>query len=91
MSKDINNPFLEESSHERTLKLRRNIAAYIRRWPIFLLSILFFLFAAWLYTRYLTPIYQSTKGILVKDRNQNPGTNILLQYIALTSKWSGVN
>lgn len=89
MSKDINNPFLEESSHERTLKLRRNIAAYIRRWPIFLLSILFFLFAAWLYTRYLTPIFQSTIGVLVKDGKQNPGTNILLQDIALTGNLSG--
>ncbi len=89
MSNQIQNPFLEESSHQRTEKLRRNIAAYVRRWPVFLLSILFFLFMAWLYTRYLTPIYQSSIGVLVKDGKQNPGTNILLQDIALTGNLSG--
>ncbi|MDG4949863.1 polysaccharide biosynthesis tyrosine autokinase [Weeksellaceae bacterium KMM 9724] len=89
MNNQLQNPFLEESSHQRTAKLRRDVAAYVRRWPIFLLSILFFLFAAWLYTRYLTPIYQSTISVLVKDGKQNPGTNILLRDIALTGNLSG--
>ena len=89
MSKQIHNPFLEESSHQRTAKLRRNIAAYVRRWPVFVLSILIFLFLAWLYTRYLTPIYQSNIKILVKDAKQNPGTNMLFSDIALTGNLNG--
>ena len=89
MNKDIHNPFIEESSHERTTKLRRNIAAYVRRWPLFLLSILFFLFLALLYTRYLTPIYQTNIKVLVKDAKQNPGTNMLLSDIALTGNLNG--
>ncbi len=89
MNKDIHNPFIEESSHQRTEKLRRNIAAYVRRWPLFLLSILFFLFLAWLYTRYLTPIYQTNVKVLVKDAKQNPGTNMLFSDIALTGNLNG--
>lgn len=89
MNKDIHNPFIEESSHERTAKLRRNIAAYVRRWPLFLLSILFFLFLALLYTRYLTPIYQTNIKVLVKDAKQNPGTNMLFSDIALTGNLNG--
>lgn len=89
MNNQIQNPFLEESSHQRTAKLRRSIAAYVRRWPVFLLSILFFLFMAWLYTRYLTPIYQSNMKVLVRDARMNPGTNILLSDIAMTGNLNG--
>lgn len=85
----LQNPFLEESAHQRTAKLRRNIAAYLRRWPIFVLSVLFFLFLAWLYTRYLTPIYQSEIKVLIKDARQNPGTNMLLSDVALTGNLNG--
>lgn len=75
---NIQNPFLEESSFERTAKLRESIAAYIRRWPIFLISILFFLFVAWLYTRYLTPVYESNIKVLIKDSSKELGANMLL-------------
>ncbi|MDO5655249.1 MAG: polysaccharide biosynthesis tyrosine autokinase [Flavobacteriaceae bacterium] len=85
----LQNPFLEESAHLRTQKLRRNIAAYIRRWPVFLLSILLFLFLAWLYTRYLTPIYQTEIKVLIKDTRQNPGTNMLLSDVAITGSITG--
>lgn len=85
----IQNPFLEESSHQRTAKLRRNIAAYIRRWPIFVLSILFCSFLAWLYTRYLTPIYQSEIKVLINDSKRNPGANLLLSGVAMTGNLNG--
>ena len=87
--KELDNPFIEESSHERTAKLRRNIGAYLRRWPILLLSILFFLFLAWLYTRYLTPQYESFIKILVKDSQKNAGANILLNDVAVAGNLNG--
>lgn len=71
--KQIDNPFIEESSHKRTAKLRRNIGAYLRRWPLFLFSLLLFLFAAWLYTRYLTPIYGSSIKVLIQDSKTSQG------------------
>lgn len=89
MNDQIHNPFIEESAHQRTTKLRRNVATYIRKWPMFLLSILFFLFLAWLYTRYLTPIYQSDIKVLIKDARQNPGTNLLLSDVAFTGNLNG--
>ena len=80
---------INRSNQSESLNLRRMIAAYIRRWPIFLLSALFFLFGAWVYTRYLTPIYQSNIRILVKDAQKNTGTDALLRGVALQTNMNG--
>ncbi|MXV39169.1 polysaccharide biosynthesis tyrosine autokinase [Flavobacteriaceae bacterium Ap0902] len=86
---NIPNPFTEEPAYQRTAKLRRSLAVYLRKWPIFLLSILFFLFLAWLYTRYLTPIYQSNIKVLIKDSQKGAGANVLLSDVAVQGGMNG--
>ncbi|MGI9527953.1 MAG: GumC family protein, partial [Weeksellaceae bacterium] len=54
-----------------------------------LLSILFFLFVAWLYTRYLTPIYQSSIKVLIKDSQKGAGANVLLSDVAVQGGMNG--
>ncbi|MDO5510456.1 MAG: polysaccharide biosynthesis tyrosine autokinase [Weeksellaceae bacterium] len=83
--------FVEETSQQRTAKLKRAIGAYLRRWPYFVLSILFFLFMSWLYLRYQTAIYQSSAKVLVKDTRRATGTDLILSDIAVTNTSSGID
>jgi len=58
--------FLNKTSFD----LKHIIDRYIRFWPIFLISILLFLFIAFLYLRYTTPTYSILSKILIKSDNR---------------------
>lgn len=70
--------FFEPSSEQQADDLRRNIVVYLRRWPIFVLSALVFLFLTWLILRYTTPIYQTETKVLIKNSKQSMGQEMLL-------------
>ncbi|MGB5942007.1 MAG: polysaccharide biosynthesis tyrosine autokinase [Leeuwenhoekiella sp.] len=46
------------------------IEKYISFWPLFLLSILIGLLAAWIYLQYATPLYKSTATLIIKDNSK---------------------
>lgn len=46
--------------------IKRQIQRYLRYWPFFLITVLVFLTAAYLYLRYTTPQYQSKASLYIK-------------------------
>lgn len=56
---------------EEEINLTELIPIYTRHWKWFLLSILFFLFSAWVFLKNTAPIYQITSTILVKNKDQS--------------------
>ncbi|AVR45286.1 tyrosine protein kinase [Christiangramia fulva] len=58
-----------------TLDIREELNKYLKYWPWFLLTILLFVSAAWLYLRYSTPIYKATSTILIKG-GENPSSEL---------------
>ncbi len=55
------------SNNDSSSSLSTTIAPYIKRWPIILLSILFFGLLGYIYLRYSTSIYESQASILLND------------------------
>ena len=59
---------------------------YSRYWYYFLLCTLFFLFCAFLFNRYATPVYSASTTILIRDdSNSSLGAENLLEGLELFS------
>ncbi|RDV16105.1 capsular biosynthesis protein [Pontibacter diazotrophicus] len=64
---------LEFSENEsEPVNIKNLISKYLRYWYLFVLSIILFLGAAYLYVRYTTPLYSISSTLLVKDDKQGP-------------------
>lgn len=60
------------AAETKPLQFRNLIFSYLRYWPFFIAATVFFLFSAYLYLKYTTPLYQSSIKILIKD-DKNSG------------------
>lgn len=58
---------------EEEIDLREELQKYLRRWPLFAISVLACLAGAFLYLRYATPTYNSLATIIIKDEKKGGG------------------
>jgi uncharacterized protein involved in exopolysaccharide biosynthesis len=94
-------PNITDRSELENLSIKDMFFKYVRFLPVFLLSLAFALFGAWIYLRYATPIYRASGTIEIKNDEQsaamgdprfnqlafNPGTdNIQNEIEVLRSK-----
>ena len=71
---------------EETVNIKEVLLKYSRYWYYFLLCTLFFLFCAFLFNRYATPIYSASTTILIRDdSNSSLGAENLLEGLELFS------
>src|SRR5450756_2589643 len=56
---------------------------YLPYWPLFLILLAGFLFGAWFYLRYATPIYETSANILVKDEKKGVDDANLMEQLDL--------
>lgn len=68
-------PDLQEGS---SFDIKSEILKYLKKWPWFLLSILFALIAAWLYLRYTPKQYESRSSVLI-NTEENKRSSISMQ------------
>jgi tyrosine-protein kinase Etk/Wzc len=67
-SKDIFN-----QNQDETVNVRELLAKYLNHFPLFIVSLLFFVTAAFLYLRYQTPVYKTSINLLIKDDPKKSG------------------
>ncbi len=72
MNKEHNNEILEQ----KNLDILKQIKYYFFFWPYFLLSIVIFISAAFIYLRYTQPIFNTSATIQIKDESSDP-TNFI--------------
>jgi len=80
-----NNPFFAEE--ESNIDLKQELLRYLRYWPWFLASLLFFSFACYFYLRYAPKIYQTSAKIKILDE----GKGLELPTSAFIFKRSNIN
>jgi len=74
------------SQQEETIDIKALILKYSQYWYYFLLSILFFLFVAFLYNRYTVPEYSISTTLLIRDDNNTQlGAEHLIEGLELFS------
>lgn len=56
---------------------------YFPYWPLFVLLVLLSCVAAWDYTRFLTPLYESSATILIKDESPHSGDAAMMEALNL--------
>jgi len=79
----MEDPFQTTSGAKSELSkmgVKEIIFKYLRFLPLFIISVVLSLLAAFLYLRYTTPIYQSTGSLIIKDDTK--GTNALDELMA---------
>ena len=75
-----------KNKEEETVNIKEVLLKYSRYWYYFLLCTLFFLFCAFLFNRYATPIYSASTTILIRDdSNSSLGAENLLEGLELFS------
>ncbi len=62
------------------------ISKYIPYWPLYILATLLALVAAYVYLRYVTPVYEASATMIVKDERRGTNDQILDQINQLSSK-----
>lgn len=77
---------INTSSKKPNFDLRKEINAYLRRWPWIILSVLFFLVGAWFYTRYLKPVYRANAEVLVEDTDKTGTASMVLGDLSSSRK-----
>lgn len=62
------------TENDNEASLREQISLYLRQWPWFVLSVMLFVLAGYLYLRYTIPVYNTTATIIIKDENKKGGS-----------------
>lgn len=70
------------------INIKSILAKYLRYWYLFVLSIILFLTAAYIYVRYTTPLYDISSTLLVKDNKQGP--NVALDDMGVFKTSEGI-
>jgi tyrosine-protein kinase Etk/Wzc len=73
-----------------SLSFRDLFYKYVRFLPLFLLSVAFALFIAYVYLRYATPIYNASGTLLIKSEQQGGGRNDKFEDVFVNSKTSNI-
>ena len=73
-----------------SLSFRDLFYKYVRFLPLFLLSVSFALFIAYIYLRYATPIYNSAGTLLIKNDQKNAGGNDKFEDVFVNSRNSNI-
>ncbi len=84
--KEQQSPYLI-MEEEETIDIKQAITKYLRYWPWFVLSILIFIMASFLYLRYTAKIYETTAKIKILDEGK--GLNLPMEDLLFNS--SNVN
>lgn len=75
-----------DQPQEETIDLKATLLKYAHYWYYFIISVLFFLFIAFLYNRYSKPIYSVSSTLLIRDdRNSQLGAENLLEGLEMFS------
>ena len=76
MSQLENNHFsFSEHPHSTAVPINEMLQKYIKRWPLFLLSLVFTFSVSFGYLYFKTPQYEASSSVLVKDDRKNSGLN----------------
>ncbi|WP_162051953.1 GumC family protein [Pontibacter pamirensis] len=78
---------LSENESE-PINIKSILSKYLRYWYLFVLSIILFLTAAYIYVRYTTPLYDISSTLLVKDNKQGP--NVALDDMGVFKTTEGI-
>src|SRR6266498_2233608 len=73
-----------------SLSFRDLFYKYVRFLPLFLLSVAFALFIAYIYLRYATPIYNSAGTLLIKNDQKNTNGNDKFEDVFVNSRNSNI-
>lgn len=62
---------------EEEIDLREELEKYLRRWPLFVVGVIFCLGLAFLYLHYTTPVYNTVATVIIKDEEKGGMPNEL--------------
>ena len=65
--------FSESTNDRGSFQIKELMYKYVKRWPLFLLTLLTTMSAAFLYLHYKVPRYEAYATVLVKDERKNSG------------------
>lgn len=84
---------IESSNYdEDNINIREELDKYLRYWPWFIISVILFICAAFIYLRYTPSSYQTTASILIKDENSSSMSQIaMFNDLGIGDKFSTVN
>src|SRR5215468_8913734 len=90
MQEQINEQINTARSELWSLSFRDLFYKYVRFLPLFLFSVAFALFIAYVYLRYATPIYSAGGPLLIKNDQQGGGRNDKFEDVFVNSKASNI-
>lgn len=64
------------AKNEEQVNIQEVLFRYLIHWPWFIVAVIVCLATAWGYLRFLTPIYNISATVLIKDDNNGGGTNM---------------
>ncbi|MBK9532214.1 MAG: hypothetical protein IPO42_10515 [Chitinophagaceae bacterium] len=83
---NTNNTIMKE---EGEVNMAQQLAAkYLPYWPLFIILVIFSFAGAYVYLRYVTPIYEATATLIIKDesRGGNDDSRLLESLNLIASK-----
>lgn len=74
-----------EHSKEQEIDIKRILYICLSKWYWFVISVLFFLTAAFFYLKWERPVYEAKMSVLLKSEQSNQGEQFLLQELGYNS------